>query len=153
MKTQQTTKTKPQKNLISMANEDQPRDYATVVKSNTAITTNNHRPTSNYKETNNTRNQSITKGNGQNQNRSSPNRDCGTSTTYGTSSYDRNYVHHNNFRANNVYKNNHVTYVGRNARNYFLGRGIPNQGANNINNGRQYRHQFHRRQTSRMRYV
>lgn len=153
VKTQQTTKTKPKKNLTSMANEDQSRDYAAVVKSNTAITTNNHRPTSSQKENNNTRYQAITNGNNQIQNRSTPNRENGTSTTFRRSSYERNYVHHNNFRANNVYKNNHVTYVGRNARNYFLGGGKPNQGANNINNGRQYRHQFHPRQTSRTRYV
>lgn len=50
VKTQQTTKTKPQKNLTSMANEDQPRDYEAVVKRNTAITTNNHRPTSSHLE-------------------------------------------------------------------------------------------------------
>lgn len=119
VKTQQTTKTKPKKNLTSMANEDQSRDYAAVVKSNTAITTNNHRPTSSQKENNNTRYQAITNGNNQIQNRSTPNRENGTSTTFRRSSYERNYVHHNNFRANNVYKNNHVTYVGRNARNYF----------------------------------
>lgn len=117
VKTQQTTKTKPKKNLTSMANEDQSRDYAAVVKSNTAITTNNHRPTSSHKENDNTRNQARTNGNSQNQNRSTPNRENGTSTTFRRSSYERNYVHHNNFCANNVYKNNHVTYVGRNARN------------------------------------
>lgn len=45
-----TTKPKPHKNLTSMANEDQPRDYEAVVKRNTAITTNNHRPTSSHLE-------------------------------------------------------------------------------------------------------
>lgn len=50
-------------------------------------------------------------------------------------------------------KINHVTYVGENARNYFLGGGKPNQEANNLTPNRRYNHRFQERRSTQPRYM
>lgn len=147
-------KTSPSQKRTGDINNGPPRNYAAAVMNDRQRTTSNQTAATNEsKDNNGLGHQRYNRSTTQNQNKQS-NRNNNSATLYRKSTPgERKYQHYNNVHTNTVYKKNHVTYVGKNARNYFLGGGKPNQGANNLIPNRRYNHRFQERRRTQPRYM